>query len=416
MRLSIFRIITGTRAIKDASVLGLAHALTLLLGLATTVAWTRWMPVEMYGQYKVVMGIISFAGAFSLIGVAQVALMSASSQADGNLVPLIRAKLIGNLGGASLILCAAAYYFWMREDSVALAAGVIAAALLFPLYNITDLWAGWLNGKKQFATLAAGRLLASGLGLCAVFLAVLIHIETVWFAVAILLFLLSVQNAFMLKKALNFRENKDRDNELMRFGRHATFALMFTSILALDVVFLEYFHAIEEVALYAVALVLPGLLKTFFAIVGQVVAPKIYETDNPREVWPSLKNKFYWLTLTFVVLGIAGFILIPELISLLFSERYAAAGDYSRWLWLVISCTGSLSYLGSALLATRQPKYVYMPNVGYPIILVLMYLALVDYGASGMVFARCLSATVLAAYYGLAFFEHLLNGKKTCVK
>ncbi len=410
MRLSIFKRITGTRALKDASVLGFAHALTLLLGLATTVVWTRWMPVEVYGQFKVVMGIISFAGAFCLIGIGQVALMSASSQADGNLVPLIRAKLLGNLGGATLILCGAAYYYWLREDSVALAAGLVAAALLFPLYNITDPWAGWLNGKGQFASLAAGRLLASGLALCAVFLMVLFHVGSVWLAVAILLALLSVQNAFMLRKALRFREKKDRDNELMQFGRHATVALMFTSILALDVFFLEYFHTVEEVAMYAVALVLPGLLKTFFGIIGQVIAPKIYATASPRELWPSLKNRFYWLTLVFVLLGIVGFFLIPELIPLLFSEQYSAAGDYSKWLWLVTSCAGSSTYFGSALLATRRAIYVYVPNVGHPIILMLLYFVFVDFGAGGMVYAKCVSTLLLGGYYWMAFRAHLSRG------
>jgi O-antigen/teichoic acid export membrane protein len=48
----------GARALKDASVLGFFHALTLLLGLVSTVAWTRWVPVEMFGQFEVVMGVV----------------------------------------------------------------------------------------------------------------------------------------------------------------------------------------------------------------------------------------------------------------------------------------------------------------------------------------------------------------------
>jgi O-antigen/teichoic acid export membrane protein len=407
MQLSALKKIVGTQAFKDASVLGFAHALTLLIGLATTVAWTRWMPMEMYGQFKVVMGVISFASAFCLIGVGQVALMSASSHADGNLVSLIRSKLLANLGGATLILCVAAYYFWIRENSVALAAGLVAAALLFPIYNSNDVWAGWLNGKGQFASLAVGRLLVSGLALVTVFLMVLIHDGSLWLAIAILLVLVSVQNSLMLKKALDHRKNKDGDNELMRFGRHATVAMMFTSILALDVVFLENFHDAEEVALYAVALVLPGLLKTLFGIVSQVVAPKIYATDSPREIWQSYKGKFIRLTIVFIVLGIVGFFLIPNLVPLLFTEQYSAAGDYAKWLWLVISCTGSLSYMGLALLATKRVIYVYMPNVGAPLIMILLWLFCIDYGVAGMIFARCFQAILLSSYYVVAFYNYL---------
>jgi O-antigen/teichoic acid export membrane protein len=103
----------------------------------------------------------------------------------------------------------------MREDSVALAAGLLAAALLFPTYNSNDVWAGWLNGKGQLASLAAGRLLASGLALCAVVLMVLFHVGIVWLAIATLLALLPAQNVIMLSKALRLRANQESDNKLM---------------------------------------------------------------------------------------------------------------------------------------------------------------------------------------------------------
>jgi O-antigen/teichoic acid export membrane protein len=403
----------GTRAFRDASVLGSAHVLALLLGLASTIVWTRWMPAETFGQFKVVLGLIGFAGTFCLLGIGQVALMSASSKADGNLARLIRAKLLANLGGALLILGAAAYYFWSRADSIALVRGLLAAAIIFPLYNSSDLWMSWLNGKGRFGSLAAGRLITSALALCAVLLMALLHIDEVWLAVFLFLALLSVQNVFMLKRALRLRDNAEHNEDLMRFGRHATLALMFNSLLALDVVLLEHFHKAEEVALYAVALVFPEQVKTLFSIIGQLIAPKMYATDSPAELWATFRNKFLWLTLGFTALGLIGFVLIPLLVPLLFSPKYAAAADYGKWLWLAISCTGSLTFLGSALIATKRPMYVYTPYVGYPLCLVALYLVFVDYGASGMVYARSVCAVLLAAFYGMAFYAHVSKEGRT---
>lgn len=367
------------------------------------------MPAETFGQFKVVLGLIGFAGTFCLLGIGQVALMSASSKADGNLARLIRAKLLANLGGALLILGAAAYYFWSRADSIALVRGLLAAAIIFPLYNSSDLWMSWLNGKGRFGSLAAGRLITSALALCAVLLMALLHIDEVWLAVFLFLALLSVQNVFMLKRALRLRDNAEHNEDLMRFGRHATLALMFNSLLALDVVLLEHFHKAEEVALYAVALVFPEQVKTFFSIIGQLIAPKMYATDSPAELWATFRKKFLWLTLGFTVLGLIGLVLIPLLVPLLFSAKYAAAADYGKWLWLAISCTGSLTFLGSALIATKRPMYVYTPYVGYPLCLVALYLVFVDYGASGMVYARSVCAVLLAAFYGMAFYAHVSN-------
>jgi hypothetical protein len=95
--------------------------------------------------------------------------------------------------------------------------------------------------------------------------------------------------------------------------------------------------------------------------------------------------------------------LIPILVPLLFTAKYAAAAGYGKWLWLAISCSGSFTYLGSALIGTRRLTYIYTPSLGYPLCLLMLYLVFVDDGASGMIYARSLSSVLLAAYYGIAF-------------
>jgi len=407
LKYSLIKRIVSSKSFKAATVLGVSHAMTLLLGLASTVVWTKWMPVETYGQFKVIQGVISFAAAFCLIGASQVALMSATSNADGNLARVLRRKLLANLGGSLLILSAAGYYFLIRTDSGAIAAGLVSAAVLFSLYNLSDLWMAWFNGKGSFGQLAVGRLVASALALCTVLILVVFQISYVWQAVVIFLGLVVVQNVLMLKWALRLRENSNCDIEILQYGRHASIALMFTNILGLDVVFLENFHLAEEVALYSVALVLPTLLKTFFGIIGQVVAPQIYAADSLTNLWASFKGRFIWLTLGFVLLGLVGFMLIPKLVTLLFSHQYSAAGDLSKWLWLVIASVGSFTYLGSALLATKNKYHIYIPNAGYTILLIMLSIVFIDYGAGGMIYARCISAILLATYYCVAFFVYI---------
>jgi O-antigen/teichoic acid export membrane protein len=411
MRLSVFKKMVGARAFKDASVLGLAHVLTLLLGLASTVVWTRWMPAETFGQYKVVLGVISIAGTFCLLGIGQVALMSAASKADGNLPRLIRSKLLANVGGALLILAAAGYYSLFRPDSGALVGGLVAAAIIFPIYNSSELWLSWLNGKGKFGSLAAGRLTTSGLALCAALLIVLFHINEVWLVVLLFLALPSVQNVLMLRRAVSLKGNDEHNESLMRLGRHTSFALIFVSLLSLDVVLLEHFHKAEEVALYVVALAFPEQVKGLFSIIGQVIAPKIFANESLAKLWPSFRKKFFGITLVFTGLGLIGFILIPILVPLLFTAKYAAAADYGKWLWLAISCTGSFTCLGSALIGTGRPTYIYTPSVGYPLCLLTLYLVFLDYGASGMIYARSVSAILLAAYYGVAFALELRSQK-----
>lgn len=367
------------------------------------------MPVEMYGQFKVIIGVISFSGAFCSLGIGQIALMSAARGVDGNLGPLIRKKFVTNWFGSFLIMCVAAYYFFLRKDSIELAYGLALAALIFPVYNIADLWPGWFNGKSRFFWLASARSINSALLLVVVTVIAVLDINSIWLAISMIMLSGSLINIWLINKALSLRSNSNHDSSLLRFGRHASIALMFSSVLALDVVFLENFHTLEVVAVYSVSLVLPSLLKAIFGLLGQVAAPRIYSTDSAAELWEYFKKKFIWLTLSFILLGVLGFLTIPFVVPLLFSEEYMVAGSYAKWLWLVICCSGSFSYLGSALLATKKPKYTYIPNMGAPAITVLLWITLIDYGAAGMIVARCVQAILLSVYYGFAF-SNLLNG------
>lgn len=373
------------------------------------------MPTETFGQFKVVMAVIGVVSGFCLLGTGQATVMSASKGADGNLVPLLREKLLANIGGGVVILGVAAYYAWARDGSGPVALGLLFAAMLFPLYNTSDIWIHWLMGKSEFRLLATGRIITSLLTLSTVLSVGLIGGVDLWIVILIFISVLSVQNAFMLREALKHRSGKEEDATLVGYGRRTSVALSISSLLALDVVMLDHYFKPGDVAIYVVALLFPDQIKAIFSIVTQTISPRMFRETNLPELWANFRGEFWVLTLGFSLIGVVGFFLLPVVTTLLFSDKYAAAAEYGKWLWLTFGLVGSPGFLGIALTARHSLIPIYASSVVYPICLGALYFYWVEEGIKGMIAARTLAACGLAAIYVGAFALRLRREKHCSV-
>ncbi|MDG1143829.1 MAG: hypothetical protein P8N92_04125, partial [Burkholderiales bacterium] len=221
------------------------------------------------------------------------------------------------------------------------------------------------------------------------------------------LFLQGIHNLFMLRVALGFKLNSRTDEGVINFGNHATMAMMFTSLLALDVLILNHFHSASDVAIYAIALLFPEQLKSLVSAVNQFFAPRFYTGASVRDIWMRLRGPFTAISLIFVILGVIGFCALPSLTTLFFSDRYILAAEYGKWLWITTASFGSLTILGAALASTKRPSVMYVPYIGFPIILCFLYLILVKDGVWGMVTARIIASAILSLYYLFAFYYYV---------
>lgn len=371
------------------------------------------MPAETFGQFKVVMAVLGVVSGFCLLGTSQAAAMSASKGVDGNLAPLLREKLLANVGGGVVILGVAAYYAWVRDGSEPVALGLLFAAMLFPLYNTSDIWMSWLNGKSEFRILATGRIITALLTLSTVLSVGLIGGVDLWIVILIFISVLGVQNAFMLREAFKHRSGNEEDASLVAYGRRTSVALSISSLLALDVVMLDHYFNPSEVAIYVVALLFPDQIKAIFSIVIQTISPRMFRETNLSELWANFRGEFWFLTLGFALIGVIGFFLLPVVTTWLFTDKYAAAAEYGKWLWLTFGLVGTPGFLGIALTARHSLIPVYASSVIYPICLGALYFHWVDEGIKGMIAARALAACGLAATY-VGAFALLLRREKRC--
>lgn len=404
------------KGVANLGVLALAQAATMVFGLLTNVIWARCMPQETYGGFKVVFNFVNIVGAFCLLGAGQAALMSASQKMDGNLHQIIRSKLLANVGGAAMILLASAYYAFWDQSSPGLALALVVAATFFPIYNISDIWASWLNGRSSFNKLSLGRILTSVMPMVGLAVAVAAGIMELWSIVLVYFVVLGLQNAIMILQIYSTRENEKCDRSIISLGKHTSVAMVFGSLSGLDVVLLNQKFSANEVAVYAVAQVFPEMMKSLFSVCTQLLNPHIYAGQSLSEFWGGFRPKFIILTCVFSVIGIIGFFIIPWATTLLFSDVYIRSAEASKWLWLSIAGFGSSTYLGLALISTKQKFFTYAVFIGYPVILTSLYFLFSNYGIEGMVGARILAVSILCGFYCLGFWLMLKASPQNEIK
>lgn len=392
--------------------LGIAHVLTLGLGVATTMIWTRWLPQETFGQYKVVIAFLSITAVFCQQGIGQAAIMSSSKNFDGNLRLLLKSKLISNLGGSGIILCGAAYYAWVDRQANGMVFGLLAAAICFPVFNTTDIWFSWLNGKSLFSRLAAGRVFASFVGLVCVACLGAAGVRDVWIAVLAYLAAMVAVNMVMLSISLRERSNDTKDAEVINFGRQMTLVLMVSGLLPLDMIVLERNASASDVATYAVALLFPDQIKAIFSIFTQALAPRMLQSANFRELWLAIRGQFIAISAGFFIVGVAGFFALPAITTALFTAKYAEAATYGSWLWLTVGSLGSTSLLGYALTAKQKLITTYAASAGYPFALGFFYFLWMDAGVKGMVAARIAAALLLSMVFVSSFIFYLRTERR----
>lgn len=387
--------------------LAFAQVFTMACGLAATAVWARFMPVNVFGEFRVLIAFTSLVAAFCLVGTGQAAMMSAAKNIDGNFKPLLRSRILANAAAGLGLLAAAVYYALAPSGSWPIAAGLVAAAILFPIYNITDVWVSWVNGKSWFRELAIERSLVGAAGVVAIVIAALCGVTQLWMIAIFSLGLAALVNLGVVRRIFARQSNDAADQTIVTYGHHSSVAMGLSGLLAVDVIILNHVYAPQAVAIYVIALQFPNQLKAAFSVFGQSLAPAIYGTDSTRAAWQAMRHRFWLLTLGATAVGIVGYFLLPFLVTLLFSDRYSEAAEYGRWLWLTTAVFGSTSYLGQALLVTKHPAYLYIPNIGYPLVLLTLYVVLVPYGISGLIVARIVAVIAMAAYFVIGFLYSL---------
>lgn len=408
MRNYLNQILDNKNRILTLCSLGGVQAASILLGLLTTALWARYTPPDTYGQYQVILSIAMIIGTLCLSGMGESLTISAAKGYDGNLIKILRYKFVALVVGGIGVACVGVYYYW--NSDTAMATGLFVMALLFPLSQMDTVWISWLSGKGELNRLSAYRGIA--LVLSAIALAFLLLYRTTSLPV-LLVGVCGVSALLTLVIIWRLTRQKSNTNEhweTIKYGFHTTAALLLGGLIAADKLIIDRYLSSSAVAVYAIAIVFPTQISTIYSIFNQMLIQKTYGADSVRTAWFNIRKPFVILVILFTSIGVIGFFLIPLFVPLLFSNKYAVAVTYAKWLWLNQALVAPSTYLANIVRSQQKIQFIYVFSIAQPLIIFMLYLLLIRYGITGIVLAKIINNWLTCLFFIVSFVYFLHEG------
>jgi O-antigen/teichoic acid export membrane protein len=389
--------------------LGTARILRITIGFCSSILWARYVSLETYGQYQLITSLMGIVAGFCLGGLDQSLTISAAKSYDGNLLKIVSIRTLAALGG-SIALAGSSFYYSETQPIVSI--GLLIASVFFPVYELQKIWNAWLSGKGQLSLLAGLKILGNILSISTLALLIFLDRASLSLLIIGLMGTIACLSFGTIIYIFKTRRNNTQDQESLHYGFHTTAATLLSGLILTDKFLINEYLSAESLAIYAIALLFPEQMKSLYSIFNQIFIPHITAANDVRAAWEYLKPKLVLLFAGFTLISLVGFLLIPVVIPLAFSERYVAAVPFAKWLWLGLGILMPFTFLGNILFAQQKKGFTYLAFIGYPILVSSLYLILIpQYGLPGAILAKVLSSAVLSTVYACGFYIYLKQAK-----
>lgn len=394
LRTDIRYLVKGTFWLSVSRVVGVGVAFGL------SILYARYLPKELYGDYRYIMSMMGALGIFALPGMAMSITRSVARGFEGTFRKGSFLIFFSSFG-ISFISIGIAAWFFMQGDT-ALAAGFLIAALLVPFAEGLGNWRAYFDGRREFQT-KTGFNIASN-GFYGVFMGGVIVFMITFGASPLLVLVLLVAAYFLghgIPNALAYystlrsiKKTEPVEPGAIRYGFHLSLLDAPATIADyLDGVLLYQLLGPASLAVYSFALAPSEQIKGFLGLSATVAAPKLFARTATREETDELKR-----TLTFKILRsvfftgaiVAFYILLAPWFYRTFFPAYQDAIFFSQILSLSLFLF-PLGLFNTALKAEGNLKKVYIYQLSAPFVQIIAFVILIPFfGIWGAVAGRLL--------------------------
>ena len=387
---------------KNVAYISIAQMLSIILGLCSTLLWTRFVESQDYGTFILIISTLPIATAFSAKGLDYSAQISASKKFHKNFDAIIKLRFCMSFLG-SLVLILFSIYYWYQSQSI-IAYALAFMVIVFPVYNLKSVLESWLNGAGHFGWLSLFLVLPQ-IFFLGIFCFVLLlggYIESLPFFL-ILIGLSTNLYFFDLVKKSN--DNFHSDDEPIKYGRRISAAFIIPiTIASLDKLIIFSTVSIEAVAIISIALIPSQQLGSAFSIFYRLLTPEISSAASIRSAWLAIKYRFWMLSALSVLIGLFCFFYIDNIVIFVFGIKYSQSAHFAQGLTASFALCLAPTLLGNILRAQNRVAFNYFfeffnSATKFLVFLFGGYL----YGINGIVLGL-ISANIIMAFVFISYF------------
>jgi O-antigen/teichoic acid export membrane protein len=363
-----------------------------LLSLILSIALANLLEPTVYGIYQYLVAISVLVAALCLSGMNNAVAQAVARGYEGVLRASVRFQLRWAVVPAVLTLAVAGYYFFHAQNEIAW--GLVAVALFTPLLQTFNTYAAFLTGKKAFKDAFWLKLIANLFYYVPMF-AVLPFVGDAAVLVAVNVFFTAAGNYYAYRKTLSrFSPNGAIDPETLRYGTHLSVMNGFGTVMhQLDSVLVFHFLGPVNLAVYALATLLPERIAGFSGFITSATLPK-FANQPLAYIRAHLFGKLGRMAIAGILIALLYALCAPLIFRFLF-PMYVSAIPYTEFYAMEIALLSISNLANVTLYAKKFTREMYALGIIQPILLVGLQLPLLlFFGIWGMLVARLISDAI----------------------
>lgn len=376
----------------------------LICGLAIVYAFGHFVPLAVFGEYNLLLSIISLLAVVSLPGMNTAVLQSVGQGHDGSLAEAVRVRLRWSFVGVPILLGLA--YYYQQSGSDVMPALVILTAIFFPLVYPFSTTQSYFVAKKRFDLQALFAAISSIITAVLVGGAIIIKQNLFLAMVGYLIgtTLPTIASFFMAKKLTGQKSKHDPD--LLAYGYFLT-GLQILPLAAahLSNILLAMWLGVSQLAIFSVASKFPGIVQKNFDVFYKPVTARL-AGQTVKQHQEALRRH----VVKFVLLGGAMFMitwgLLPVLIKIFFSQEYEGVISYARWYAVSLLFLPIGWFLNDVIMFQKRRQSILFLQTVLPLARLISYFIVIPRWQIGGLIAIMLAERIIAtAYSGIAILS-----------
>jgi len=389
----------------------LAQIVTSLAIFGFAVIVARYLPKEVYGQYKYILAIVGLLATFSLTGLGNSVFQSVARGFDGALVEgfwiNIRWSILVFLSAGVLSI------YYLTQGNNTLAFGVLIGGSLSPFITSANFGSIFLNAKKDFRGVSiyfeiTKILFSVGVLTLTIFLThnpfILAAVYFISNAIVILWLYLRVIHIYA-----PIREKIEPG--MLTYGKHLSLMGILGGITSkIDQILLFHFVGPIQLAIYSFAVAIPEQIKGPLKMLNNMIKAK-FVNQSDDSIRAGMRNKMLLLFVS-ILIFVVTYILLAPYIYKFFFPNYVSAVIYSQI--YVLSMFGLVFYpIGSYFMAKQKLREQYIGNIVISLFQIfVMVVGVIVWGLLGLIISRVI-IKIAGGYFSYLIYKLSFLSKRT---
>ncbi len=373
-------------AAKGGFWLTFGHTFNNLISFLLIIFLANLLPKETYGMYRYILSLAAVVNIFSLTGMNSAVAKAVAGGDDGSFRKSIKYQLRWNLMMLIVFLFLSGYYF-LKNDSL-LSLSFLIMGLFIPPTLALNTYGAYLEGKKNFKFLSLFGIFSTVIYAVGMIVTVLLSKETIWLIIAYTgtTFLANLLFYFLTIFKYNPPEGQDSSGAIS-YGRNLTFIGFMEPIGGqIDKIILTHFWGPAQLAVYTIAMAIPGRIITFLKKLVALGFPK-FATKTPKEINYIFYKRIFQGVAVGAIFSLLYIAVAPYLFKYML-PKYSEAIIYSQILSLSFVFAIPNRYISLLMVSQKFLRPIFFNGIFQTIITIGLYVLLGTIGGiMGLVIA-----------------------------